>query len=350
MNKVIEIWSTYPPPFGGVSVHSMRLFNNLRNKHNIIFENFNGATHSPQNYVFAVKCQFIKVFSYLFKPNRIIHLHSNRLIVWFLMILYPKSTKIIVTIHNQNLKKNLSYYKNILLQIFFRKVSYIFINDSEFAKYLIDKYTIDTKKIVIVPAFIPPTEDESKSLPLEIESFLTRFKKIVSSFAWKLYKSDGKDVYGIEQIIDAFSFINENDKTVGLVLLIPIIKDQFFFKKIINKINNYKLDEFVLIYNSHIPNAFDLWRRSNLFLRCTSSDIEGLSIKEALYFNVPVIASDVVKRPNGVHLYTYGDIKHLSTLMYEILKNLDDQSHSYNLQTYNLENGLTVIDEIYSRI
>jgi len=350
MNKIIEIWSTYPPPFGGVSVHSMRLFNNLKYKHNIIFKNFNGKTHSPENNIFKVKCQLINVFTYLYKPNRIIHIHSNRLGVWFLMILYPKSTKIIITIHNQNLKKNLSYYKNILLKIFFRKVSYIFINDIDFAKYLIDKYTIDTRKIIIVPAFIPPTEDESKPLQLEIESFLTRFQKIVSSFASKLYTSEGKDVYGIEQIIEAFSYINEIDKTVGLVLVIPIIEDQFLFKKIINKINNYKLNEFVLIYNSYIPNAFDLWRRSNLFLRCTSSDIEGLSIKEALYFNVPVIASDVVKRPNGVHLYTYGDIKHLSILMYEILQSLDDQSHSYDLQTCNLESGLTIIDEIYSRI
>lgn len=48
MKKQIEIWSTYPPPYGGVSIHSLRLFNMLREKYSIAFKNFNGDTHIPK--------------------------------------------------------------------------------------------------------------------------------------------------------------------------------------------------------------------------------------------------------------------------------------------------------------
>jgi hypothetical protein len=44
-----------------------------------------------------------------------------------------------------------------------------------------------------------------------------------------------------------------------------------------------------------------------LFLRPTRSDSYGMSIAEALHFNVPTIASDVCKRPNGTILYPVDD-------------------------------------------
>jgi glycosyltransferase involved in cell wall biosynthesis len=50
----------------------------------------------------------------------------------------------------------------------------------------------------------------------------------------------------------------------------------------------------------------ELWpllRKINLLLRPTKSDGDALSIREALFFRIPVISSDVVPRPEGTIIY-----------------------------------------------
>ena len=45
MKRIIEIWGTYPPPIGGVSIHVKRLFERLLEtdlKDDIILKNFHG--------------------------------------------------------------------------------------------------------------------------------------------------------------------------------------------------------------------------------------------------------------------------------------------------------------------
>ncbi|MDD2635465.1 MAG: glycosyltransferase [Bacteroidales bacterium] len=343
--KCIEIWSTYPPPYGGVSIHTMRLFSTLKHKYNLVFKNFNGTYHSPQDGIICIKNKLTKLLSYCFKRNKIIHLHSNRLLVWFIVLFFPKSNQILLTIHNQNLKTNLPLYKNIILSEFFKKVKYIFLNDQTFADYLVKKHKVSSEKVIVIPAFIPPLPEESVQLPNEIESFFKKYDKTISSFAWKLYRVNNIDTYGIEDIIDAFYLLRKDYQSVGLILIIPIIEDVDYFEYILEKIEEYKLKESILIYKKAIRNGFDVWRKSDIFLRSTITDMEGISIKEALYFNTPVIATDVVSRPDEVHLYSYGDINKLNSIMREILVNENDV-----VLNINIPNGVTEIDRIYNLV
>lgn len=343
--KNIELWSSYPPPFGGVSIHSLRLFCTLKQKYNIVFKNFNGTYHSPENGIIKVQSQFMEILSYCFKRNRIIHLHSNRLLVWLIVLFYARSNKIILTLHNHNLKKNLPFYKDLLLKVFFRKVKFVFLNNQKFADYLIDKYRLNKDKVIVIPAFIAPLPEESEELPKEITSFMNKFDKIISSFAWKLYRVAGKDVYGIDHIVEAFALLKYKYQSVGLVLIIPIIEDEAHYQIILGKIEKYQLRDSILIYTKPIRNGFDVWKKSDLFLRSTNTDIEGISIKEALYYNTPVIATDVVERPVGVSLYSYGDIKKLSMLMKENL-----QQEKNNVLNNNIPDGITEIDKIYNSL
>jgi glycosyltransferase involved in cell wall biosynthesis len=56
---------------------------------------------------------------------------------------------------------------------------------------------------------------------------------------------------------------------------------------------------------------FEVLKMSNCFIRNTSTDGDSLSIKEALYIGLPVIATDCVSRPKGVKLINYNDISSL---------------------------------------
>lgn len=51
---------------------------------------------------------------------------------------------------------------------------------------------------------------------------------------------------------------------------------------------------------------------SDLFLRPTSADGDAISVREALALGVPCVASDVVRRPEGVRLFESGDPRSLA--------------------------------------
>lgn len=66
------------------------------------------------------------------------------------------------------------------------------------------------------------------------------------------------------------------------------------------------------IVSGVIQNAFEYWKISDVFIRPTTTDIEGISVKEALWVNTPAIASDVCERPAGTLLFenrNYLDLK-----------------------------------------
>jgi len=152
MRKTIEIWSTYPPPYGGVSIHSKRLFESIKQKFDLHFKNFNGKYSNKEKNIHNVKFPLIELCKYLYKRNRIIHLHSGRLAVWFFVLFYPKSTNIIITIHNIKLMVKPPWLKYIIIKQFFNRVKYIILNDIEFANHLTKYYSLEIKKIVIAPS------------------------------------------------------------------------------------------------------------------------------------------------------------------------------------------------------
>jgi len=49
--------------------------------------------------------------------------------------------------------------------------------------------------------------------------------------------------------------------------------------------------------------AYPLWKASDIYLRPTSTDGDAVAIREALSLGTPVVASDIVSRPQGVNLY-----------------------------------------------
>ena len=68
-----------------------------------------------------------------------------------------------------------------------------------------------------------------------------------------------------------------------------------------------------------------MFKKVNLSIRPTITDGDAISIREALYFNCEVIASDVVKRPEGTVYFKCRDIDDLYYQTSKILtsKNLN---------------------------
>lgn len=85
---------------------------------------------------------------------------------------------------------------------------------------------------------------------------------------------------------------------------------------------------------------------SDLFIRPTLTDMEGLSVKEALAFGTPVIASDVCLRPSETFLFPKQDFEMLLKQSLHIINN-------YERATFKVlpeDDTISVVNNIYNKV
>ncbi len=344
MKNIIEIWGTFPPPIGGISIHLKRLFLGLRKFQDleVYFYNFNSEVNEPKKQIYKVNSVLFKIISLLFKRQRIIHLHLLNPIFWYAVTFLGKRHILMLTLHGQNLRNRRNFIIKLAAKSALHKIEFIFLNDPDYRDFLIKNYRLEPKKLIILPAFIPPSNQERKGIPLEVKRFRARKKYIVSANAWKIYKRDGKDVYGIETLLQLVSVLKKDHMDVGLIFCYTQ-KDNSFYSEIEKKVRMLKIHDDVLFSKLDSGNAFEIWEISDLFIRPTSYDMEGISVKEALYLGTPTIASDVCVRPKEAIVYNVNDIEDLVKKTKKILMKKP------RIKTFNYENVCLKLHDFYTR-
>jgi glycosyltransferase involved in cell wall biosynthesis len=86
-------------------------------------------------------------------------------------------------------------------------------------------------------------------------------------------------------------------------------------------------------------NFFEVLKLSDAFLRTTTTDGDALSVKEALYLNKPVLATNVVDRPQGVVLVE----NNYDSIMHAI------QTFQASYTSVQIENAACVILDLYKQ-
>ena len=99
-------------------------------------------------------------------------------------------------------------------------------------------------------------------------------------------------------------FLDAYTKAVG---------DNEYYQSCLKRIDELSLgDNFLFVTGSDV-NGFEVWERTDLFVRATRTDMEGISVKESLQYGTPVVASDVCTRPVEAILYKDGTMHILLT-------------------------------------
>ncbi len=317
----IELWGTYPPPIGGVSIHVYRLIHNLHKLDSeIVLKDF-GSGNSGFSYVKSVKSKWWEFLRLLFVSPKIIHLHSNNIKAFLLLYLFGSKHQIGITIHNKNLVKIKSGLQKCIVRCFLKKVSFIILNDEDYKNALINKFHCKKDKIHILPAFLPPIEAEYKGLDDDILDFRKQHHFLLSANAYKLRLEDGVDVYGLDLLIKLVEELKRRKIDVGLIFCLPTIGNLEYYQKCLSVIEAQGLHNDIYIIQRPLINGFEVWKLSDLFIRPTFTDIEGLSVKEALFCGTPAIASDVCKRPLEAIIFKNRDFDDLLSKVLEIFNN-----------------------------
>lgn len=309
-NKTIAILGNYPPPLGGVSVHIKRVMHKFIRQDNRVHHFDTLKRHSIGVYVLR-----LILFLCAKKPD-IVYYHTidlnSRLIEFRLLILLKKliQFKLMVVEHNcRHLYDRSNEYKKEFNNLM-RSVDHLVLIGYATEKSYQENHIIMPESIAIEAAFLPPDTREEDAIlstyPEQLKSFIESHLFIITVNAFQLSLLEQKDLYGIDQCIELLQKLN--DKRAGLIIVLGSIGDINHYSQLKERIKLYALEDRCL----WIVGQKELWpvlKRSHIFVRPTLSDAESVSVQEALYFNVPVIASDACLRPEQVLTFKTGNVE-----------------------------------------
>lgn len=278
INKIIIIGKT-PPPIGGVTIHVKRLIDHI--------------IKNQLEYVF-VPLKIYDISKWLissFWKKGIIHIHSSSPYVRFIFSFVFVFSRYKTTLTYHADFERFKGVKKIL-----DKLAIFFINQP----IVINKKSFDqakgiNKNTILLSAFLPPIHTETLNYDL-YQLILNKRLDYTTTYCLNASQIGidkfGNEIYCGSELIELFSHsINKNK---FLIFSDPSGQySNFFSNKIIP-------DNILIIDYPH--SFFEILKLSDVFIRYTTTDGDAISIHEALYLGKPVIASDVVDRPNGVHI------------------------------------------------
>lgn len=305
----IAILGIYPPPWGGVSVHVKRTYEKLLRQNNTV-RVFNTEPRGRYKltfiYLFALICWLvwyrprIVIYHSVYLKNSIYELMA---LSFFMRICNVRA--IFVDHDPRHLYKRTSRFVKRYRALVARVHKIVCIGMSTYQQYCA---RMPQERALFVPesAFLPPDLMQERALqqhyPEWVASFIGKGSPLIVANAGYVYRPEGSDIYGMQALVDLFQDIVPHFPHARMIIAVGAVGDNAFFNHL-----NASLDPARCAW---LIGNYELWpivRRAHLFVRPTLSDGESISVQEALYFGTPVVASDAVERPAGVHLYKTGD-------------------------------------------
>lgn len=341
--KEIQLWGLYPPPIGGVSIHIMRLIHSLNGYERIELLDFKPKKEYNVDYVTPVKSKIFELIKLAIGRKKIIHVHMTSPLFFLSLMLFGFRHSIGITMHNQRAIKDNNIIKKNIYKLFFNHCSFIIMNDAKYSERFAKCFKLrDKSKIHIVPAFILPTEQERIGILPKVKTFREAHDFMISANAFRLVIENDVDIYGLDLLIELLYKLRCNAINAGLLFCLPEIGNKEYYNTISLLIEDRKLKDHVMILNKAVSNGFEYWEVSDVFIRPTNTDMEGLSVKEALFVGTCCVASDVCKRPDNCILFRNRNFNDLYEKVYNVYK----KGEYKKKQTLN--ETLDVVKDIYN--
>ena len=300
---------------GGVSIHIKRLTELLDNHFDFIIINESRIKKLNDSKIINLRSYSINKYLRAIFNAEIVHIHSgkNLLRIFHLCISFILNSPSIITLHSY---RNPSFaIRFILRHLPFRTIAV--------SQEIQEKLQGNT--CVVLNAFIPPISEKKEILDGKILDKVNELKShgrfIITGNAFRLVEYQGKDLYGVDQLIELAEMLKHEKIKVSII---------FFIGSLVNCENKYHefqglikakdVGKYILLINKQVP-FINIIQECDLIVRPTLSDGDALTIREALHYHKPVIASDVVKRPEGTILYKTANVKDLLSKIKRVISN-----------------------------
>lgn len=310
--KSIIVCGIYPPPYGGVSVHIQRVIDALSMAHNKLF--FFNVEHSSRFFFPFYLVRLLKVLIQ-HRPSYI-HYHATylRTMLFDLLFLHVCSYlfRYDVTIIDHDCRHLYARgrFAKWLYTVVASRVKVVMIGQTVAQSYT--ENGINTKEHTVESAFLPPSVQRAPSVqstyPSSLFLFIQEHTPVLLMNAAHIMIRNGKDIYGFDTAVEMIAHLKKQYPDAGLIIALAQTNDASYLEHLYKKMQMLDCAEQIYI----LQNQKELWPLfdyTDLFIRPTLSDGMSVSIDEALFFNVPVVASNAADRRNSVYVYPVDDIE-----------------------------------------
>lgn len=299
MGPQILQFGVFPPPEGGVQTNVKDIRDYLRQqKIRCGVVHLSRHRQPDADDVFYPKTSLAVMRIALSFPAPIWHFHLGGNVTRALLGLYSFGTsvpnkKTILTFHSGGYPTSPDAQRPHPLRDFlFRRFDRIVAVNGEIFE-MFASMGVKREKIQLIPPFALPSHPPRAEIPPAITEFMQRHSPVLLSVCGL------EPEYDIELQIEAMAAILERLPNAGLVVagggsLEAQLRSHLASKPYAGSI----------LLCGNVPRAatLNVMTRSDLLLRTTWYDGDAVSVREALQFDLPVIASDNGMRPVGVKL------------------------------------------------
>jgi glycosyltransferase involved in cell wall biosynthesis len=306
---------------GGVSMHIKRLAALIQKDFDFDF-----VDESPECTPGIFHLRSGNLFKYISLLNNaeIVHVHTS---IWWIRgfhLFWAKllGKKIVVSFHALLELQNSPHIEWI--KSYAKWANKIIVVNQEMVELL------DNPKTQVKEAFLPPDLNSELNLPKELEEVLQQNsdKKIIVSNAFRLDLHNNEDLYGLDLMVDVAARIKSENLPYKIVFVVASKDDKYGFLKINQeRIEKENLQEQIEIFN-HPISFVKLVDKADLVVRATNTDGDALTIREALYLQRPIIASDAVQRPEGTFTFQNRNSSDLFEKIHQTLQNSTNEKIS----------------------
>lgn len=348
----VALCGPYPKPYGGISVHVKRLSEWLSNKGIICTVYDTSGISKKENNVVTIRSVWKWLLCLLLHgPEDVIHYHGyNPTLVGILSLLVTiKRSKLVVTFHSFRYDVDkMSLLEKFVFQLA-RKCKVNFVTVNQHIKEKVISLGINPENIKVIPAFIPPIirKEEIAEIPRETWNFINKHTPIISANAFRITFYNNQDLYGIDMCIDLCANLKRDYPKIGFVFCLPDVGDYEYFSKMKQRIKESGIEE-NFFFQTKPCQFYPILMKSDLFVRPTNTDGDAVSLREALYFRVPSVASNAIPRPEGTILFKSRDIDDFILKVKDVLDNYE--GHKERLESVILEDNAEKIIKIYQNL
>jgi len=349
----IALLGPYPPPYGGISIHVQRLKENLEKRGVPCTVYDYSGTYKSENGVVMIKNKATWLLSQLFhNTDSTIHCcgYSPMALIALSLLATIKKRRIIIA-PGGFLFSDRPGIGHRLAFLLAKHSGIYFIAESFRSKDIMVSLGIKPENVngEIIPCFIPPRvrADDVTKLPREIQSFVNSHRPIITANAFRISFYNNEDLYGIDLCIDSCAKLKQTHPDIGFVFCLPTIGDYDYFNEMMRWVKEKNIEGNFLFITEPCQ-YLAILTRSDVFVRATNTDGDSVSLREALYFKIPSLASDAVPRPAGTVLFKNRNADDLTSKVKQVLAN--HVFYKDKLKALKIEDNSEKILRVYRRL
>ncbi|MGB0865356.1 MAG: glycosyltransferase family 4 protein [Granulosicoccaceae bacterium] len=300
----ISIIGSYPPHYGGISMHVQRLHALLGESNDCRVVDMYAAGGEQDDGVDRVYGnKLLRVFRcrqlLARRQSDIEHFHVSamRKFLWGTPALLTgrKHSRKVLTIHGgafPDVVASLSAWEKRLFGWMLNRFDH-FVCVSEKQRLVLDEWRVPAEKISVVNAYLPPVASPPSGLFAEIEEARAQGSRILLCSAMYM------EHYGITELYQAMEKLEQDlgNSAPRLVLVTYADLDESYREKCRELQSNIAPTwEFDRLNPEQVA---ELMALSDVFVRATYWDGDAVSVRESAFFGNRIVATDVTTRPEG---------------------------------------------------